>query len=148
LSYIVVIHYEDLPVRPYDELIAVSDGYANPYEKGTSGRITNIHVNSRQSVWKGAKAGVFFFCPLFAHPRPLTTAAREHFARFDFIPTDSKTFNVKIFLPDADVPFFTASIAGSSIPGLIPGVPFPPFLLDPFMHIVPDPPPRERLSRH
>lgn len=55
LSYAVLVRYEDSPVGPYDELIAVSDGWANPYEKRTSGRITNIYVSSPQSVWNGRK---------------------------------------------------------------------------------------------
>lgn len=54
LSYIVIVRYEDSPVGPYDELIAVTDGFANPFEKrATSGRITNIYVDSRKSVWHG-----------------------------------------------------------------------------------------------
>jgi hypothetical protein len=53
LSHVVLVRYEDSPVGPYDELIAVSDGWANPYEKRTSARITNIYVSSRESVWNG-----------------------------------------------------------------------------------------------
>ena len=54
LSYVVIVRYEDSPVGPYDELIAVTDGFANPFEKrATSGRITNIYVDSRKSVWHG-----------------------------------------------------------------------------------------------
>jgi len=53
LSYFVLVRYEDSPVGPYDELIAVSDGWANPYEKRTSARITNIYVSIPQSVWNG-----------------------------------------------------------------------------------------------
>jgi hypothetical protein len=53
LFYVVLVRYEDSPVGPYDELIAVSDGWANPYEKRTSARITNIYVSSPQSVWNG-----------------------------------------------------------------------------------------------
>lgn len=53
LSYFALIRYEDTPVGPYDELIAVSDGWVNPYEKSTSARITNIYVDSRRSVWNG-----------------------------------------------------------------------------------------------
>jgi hypothetical protein len=60
---------------------------------------------------------------------------QKHLARFDFIPTDSKTFSVKVFLPDADVPFFTATITDS----YIPGVPLPSFLLNPIMRIVQPP---------
>jgi hypothetical protein len=53
LSYFALIRYEDTPVGPYDELIAVSDGWANPYESSTSARITNIYLDSRKSVWNG-----------------------------------------------------------------------------------------------
>jgi hypothetical protein len=68
LSYIVVIRYEESPVGPYDELIAVSDGFANPFEKGTTaGRITNIYVDSRQSVWHGRRTWSMFFNPSFSH---------------------------------------------------------------------------------
>ncbi len=53
LSHVVIVRYEDSPIGPYDELIAFLDGFANPFEKGTSGRITNIYVTSRESVWHG-----------------------------------------------------------------------------------------------
>ena len=53
LAHVILVRYEDSPVGPYDELIMGSDGWANPYEKRTSGRITNIYVSTRQSVWNG-----------------------------------------------------------------------------------------------
>jgi hypothetical protein len=52
---VVIVRYEDSPIGPYDELIASLDGYANPFEKGTSARITNIYVDSRKSIWHGRK---------------------------------------------------------------------------------------------
>jgi hypothetical protein len=55
LTSVVIVRYEESPVGPYDELIMTSDGFANPYEKGTSGRITNIYVSTRDSVWNGRK---------------------------------------------------------------------------------------------
>ncbi len=54
-SNVVIVRYEDTPIGPYDELIASSDGFVNPFEKSTSARITNIYVNSRQSIWHGRK---------------------------------------------------------------------------------------------
>jgi hypothetical protein len=60
---------------------------------------------------------------------------QKHLARFEWNPTDSKTFTVKVFLPDAEVPFFSACITESSIPA----VPLPAFLLNPFMRIVQPP---------
>jgi hypothetical protein len=74
LSHVVLVRYEDSPVGPYDELIAVSDGWANPYEKRTSARITNIYVSSLESVWNGRNnwstypSFFFFFC---SRPRVL-----------------------------------------------------------------------------
>ena len=53
LSYFALVRYEDTPVGPYDELIALSDGWANPYEDFTSMRITNIYVDSRKSLLNG-----------------------------------------------------------------------------------------------
>ena len=55
MSNVIIVRYEDSPIGPYDELIATSDGFANPFEKGTSARITNIYVNSRKSIWHGRK---------------------------------------------------------------------------------------------
>jgi hypothetical protein len=55
LTGVVIVRYEESPVGPYDELIMTCDGFANPHEKGTSGRLTNIYVSSRQSVWNGRK---------------------------------------------------------------------------------------------
>jgi hypothetical protein len=63
LSYVVLVRYEDSPVGPYDELIAVSDGWVNPFEKRTSGRITNIYVSTLQSVWNGRNNWSMYFSP-------------------------------------------------------------------------------------
>ena len=59
-SHIILIRYEESPVGSYDELIAVSNGFSNPYEKDTSARVTNIYVNSRQSLWNGRKQGSMY----------------------------------------------------------------------------------------
>src|SRR5712671_1860362 len=53
MTNVVLVHYDESPVGPYDELIFASDGFRNPYEKGTTSRITNIYVSSRESVWNG-----------------------------------------------------------------------------------------------
>jgi hypothetical protein len=66
LYYVVLVRYEDSPVGPYDELIAVSDGWANPYEKRTSARITNIFVDSPQSVWNGRNNWSMYY-PFFIY---------------------------------------------------------------------------------
>jgi hypothetical protein len=64
LTAFVLVRYEQSPVGPYDELIMTPDGFANPHEKkATSGRITNIYVSSRQSVWNGRKNWSKFFDP-------------------------------------------------------------------------------------
>lgn len=136
MTSVVIVRYEESPVGPYDELIMISDGFANPYEKGTSGRITNIYVSTRESVWNGRKNWSIYS---FTHrcrasvDKPLDI--QKHLARFEFIPKDSKTSCVKAFLPDAEVPFFSASITDSYIPGL----PLPSFILNPFMRIVQPP---------
>ena len=54
-AIVVLARYDDSPVGPYDELIIIFKGFSNPYQKGTSGRVTNIYVSSRQSVWNGRK---------------------------------------------------------------------------------------------
>jgi hypothetical protein len=142
LCYVVLVRYEDSPVGPYDELIAVSDGWANPYEKRSSGRITNIYVSSLQSVWNGRNnwsmyhLSCLFFC---SRPRDVDVARLsdipKHLARFEFVPTESRTSTFKAFLPDEEKPFFAASITDS----YLPGVPVPAFLLNPFMRIVQPP---------
>lgn len=63
LTSVAIVRYEDSPVGPYDELMMVPDGFANPYEKGTSARITNIYVSTRQTVWNGRKNWSTFFYP-------------------------------------------------------------------------------------
>ncbi|KAI0001047.1 hypothetical protein BJV77DRAFT_972290 [Russula vinacea] len=92
MTSVVIVRYEESPVGPYDELIMISDGFANPYEKGTSGRITNIYVSTRESVWNGRK----------------NWNIQKHLARFEFIPKDSKTSCVKAFLPDAEPPLLAS----------------------------------------
>lgn len=87
LYYIVLVRYEDSPVGPYDELIAVSDGWANPHEKKrTSGRITNIYVSTLQSVWNGRNNWSMYHFHFFFFSfalvlgdlqRPLTSLARQ-----------------------------------------------------------------------
>jgi hypothetical protein len=59
----------------------------------------------------------------------------KHLARFEFISKDSKTFSVKVSLPDAEVPFFTATVTDS----IIPAVPLPSFLLKRYSRIVQPP---------
>lgn len=54
-AVVILVRYEDSPVGPYDELIIAFKGFANPYQKGTSGRVTNIYVSTPQSVWNGRK---------------------------------------------------------------------------------------------
>lgn len=119
MSKILIVRYEDSPIGPYDELIASSDGFANPFEKGTSARITNIYVNSQKSVWHGRK----------------NWNIPKHLARFEFTQTNSKTLSVKVSLPDAKEPFFSASVTDS----YIPSVPIPSFILNPFVRIVQPP---------
>jgi hypothetical protein len=70
LTNAVLVRYEDSPVGPYDELMFAVDGFTNPHQKGTAGRITNIYVSSRQSVWNGRNnwsvflLSLYFLCPL------------------------------------------------------------------------------------
>lgn len=59
----------------------------------------------------------------------------KHLARFEFIAKDSKTFTVKVSLPDAQVPFFTATVTDS----VIPAIPLPSFLLSRYVRIVQPP---------
>jgi hypothetical protein len=74
LTSVVLVRYEDSPVGPYDELIMVADGFINPYEKGTSGRITNIYVSTRQSVWNGRINWSISFPAFFRRSYRLTPA--------------------------------------------------------------------------
>jgi hypothetical protein len=62
LTYIVIVRYEDSPVGPYDEFVAVSDGFANPYEKAQKGPTLG------GASGMGAIAGVLFFNPSLSHP--------------------------------------------------------------------------------
>lgn len=66
LTNAVFVRYEESPVGPYDELMISPDGFANPYEKATTGRITNIYVSSRESVWNGRKNWSTFFQLVFS----------------------------------------------------------------------------------
>jgi len=54
-AVVVLARYEDSPIGPYDELAMILKGFANPYQKGTSLRATNVYVSSQQSVWNGRK---------------------------------------------------------------------------------------------
>ncbi|KAI0295297.1 hypothetical protein BC826DRAFT_1009326 [Russula brevipes] len=119
LTSVVLVRYEDSPVGPYDELIMVADGFSNPYQKGASGRITNIYVSTRESVWNGRT----------------NWNIPKHLASFEFVGTGPKTSTFKAFLPGEENPFFAASITDS----YIPAVPIPSFLLNPFMRIVQPP---------
>lgn len=62
MSNVLIVRYEDSPIGPYDELISSFDGFANPFEKSTSARITNIYVNSRKSIWHGRKNWSMSLC--------------------------------------------------------------------------------------
>lgn len=82
LTGFVLVRYEDSPIGPYDELIVAAHGFANPYEKSTSSRITNIYVSSRQSVWNGRNNWsivlfivLAFSCPLMPARYPQTPRA-------------------------------------------------------------------------
>ena len=55
LSNVLLVRYEDSPIGAYDELIVSTDGFASPFKKGTSTRITNIYVDSQKSIWHGRK---------------------------------------------------------------------------------------------
>ncbi|KAH9961623.1 hypothetical protein BJV74DRAFT_787440 [Russula compacta] len=119
LTGFVLVRYEDSPIGPYDELIVAAHGFANPYEKSTSSRITNIYVSSWQSVWNGRN----------------NWNIPKRFARFEYLSTGSRTSTFKVFLPDADTPFFAASVTDSRIPS----VPVLSFLLNPIMRMVQPP---------
>ncbi|KAF8271041.1 hypothetical protein EI94DRAFT_1569136 [Lactarius quietus] len=115
---VVLARYEDSPAGPYDELI-VSFRFSNPHQNGTNWRITNIYVSSRQSIWNGRK----------------NWNIPKHLARFNFVPTGPVTSNVEIFLPDAERPFFTASLTDSRLPA----IPLYPSLIKPFTGLVQPP---------
>jgi hypothetical protein len=70
LTCAVLVRYEDSPVGPYDELIFVVNGFTNPHGKGSSGRVTNIYVSSRESVWNGRNNWSVFVPSLFPMCRP------------------------------------------------------------------------------
>jgi len=119
LAHVVLVRYEDSPVGPYDELIMLSGGWSSPYEKRTSSRITNIYVSTHQSIWNGRR----------------NWNIPKHLARFEFVPTGSRTSTFKAFLPDAEKPFFAASVTDS----YLPGVPLPAFVLNPLIRMVQPP---------
>ena len=76
LGHVILVRYEDSPVGPYDELIMGSDGWANPYEKRTSGRVTNIYVSTLQSVWNGRRNwSMYRRCRFTFHRSPLVPRA-------------------------------------------------------------------------
>jgi hypothetical protein len=139
MSKVVIIRYEDSPIGPYDELIAASDGFVNPFEKGTTGRITNIYVNSQESIWHGRKNWSMSLWPtvltFMSTDNRSNLDIPKHLARFEFTQINSKTVNVKVSLPDSKEPFFSASVTDS----YIPSVPIPSFVLNPFLRIVQPP---------
>ncbi|KAI0262232.1 hypothetical protein BC834DRAFT_959000 [Gloeopeniophorella convolvens] len=116
---VVLVRYADSPVGPYDELIFIVTGFASPHEKGTAGRITAIYVSTDKSVWNGRR----------------NWNIQKHRARFDFAPTGKRSSSVRVFLPDAEKPFFTASVSESALPGL----PVPSFLLNSIARLVQPP---------
>src|SRR6266404_7650915 len=52
-AIVVLARYQTSPIGPYDELMMIVKGFANPYQKGTGGRVTNIFVSTRESVRNG-----------------------------------------------------------------------------------------------
>jgi hypothetical protein len=70
LASVILVHYEDSPVGPYDELVVSFRGFSNPCQKGTDWRVTNIYVSSRQSIWNGRK-NWSKLCMLFPFQSPL-----------------------------------------------------------------------------
>ncbi|KAH9067739.1 hypothetical protein EDB87DRAFT_1553023 [Lactarius vividus] len=101
-AVVVLARYDHSPVGPYDELIMTCKGFSNPYQKGTSGRITNIYVSSPQGAWNGRK----------------NWNIPEHLARFKFVPSGPNTSNFEVSLPDVEEPFFTASLTDSRLPAI------------------------------
>ena len=59
----------------------------------------------------------------------------KHLARFNFVPTGPTTSNFAVFLPDAEKPFFMASLTDSRLPA----IPISSRLVIPFMSIVQPP---------
>ncbi|KAH9042790.1 hypothetical protein EDB85DRAFT_1095808 [Lactarius pseudohatsudake] len=116
---LVLVRYEDSPVGPYDELALSFHGFANPHQRSTSWRITNIYVSSLQSVWNGRK----------------NWNIPKHLARFKFVPTGPNTSSIEVSLLDAEKPFFTASLTDSCLPA----IPISPRIITPFMGLVQPP---------
>ena len=59
----------------------------------------------------------------------------KHLARFNFVSTGPSTSNFEAFLPDAERPFFTASLTDSRLPA----IPISPRVLRPFTGLVQPP---------
>ncbi|KAH9047330.1 hypothetical protein EDB84DRAFT_510869 [Lactarius hengduanensis] len=116
---VVLVRYEDSPVGPYDELALTFHGFANPHQRSTSWRITNVYVSSLQSVWNGRK----------------NWNIPKHLARFKFVSTGPNTSSIEVSLLDAEKPFFTASLTDSCLPA----IPISPRIITPFMGLVQPP---------
>ncbi|KAH9072778.1 hypothetical protein EDB83DRAFT_2672951 [Lactarius deliciosus] len=115
---VVLVRYEDSPVGPYDELALGFHGFANPYQKSTNWRITNIYVSSLQSAWNGRR----------------NWNIPKHLARFKFVSLGPNT-SIEVSLLDAEKPFFTASLSDSCLPA----IPIPSSVITPFMGLVQPP---------
>lgn len=59
----------------------------------------------------------------------------KHLARFEFVPSGHMTSNFKVFLPDVEKPFFTASLTDS----YLPAIPIFPRVISPFVGLVQPP---------
>ncbi|KAN0130720.1 hypothetical protein V8E53_011395, partial [Lactarius tabidus] len=116
LACVILAYHEDSPVGPYDELLVAFNGFSNPYQKGTDWRITNIFVSTRESIWNGRK----------------NWNTPKHLACFKVVPTGPMVSNVEVSLPDAERPFFTASLTNSRLPA----IPLPFSLVKPFTSLV------------
>ena len=60
---------------------------------------------------------------------------QKHLARFEFVPTGPRTSRFEVSLPDAEKPFFTASLTDSRLPA----IPIPSRLVSSLMTIVQPP---------
>jgi hypothetical protein len=136
LACVILAYHEDSPVGPYDELLVAFNGFSNPNQKGTDWRITNIFVSTRESIWNGRK-NWSELCAL--SPVPITSLINgdrkdtpKHLACFKVVPTGPMTSNVEVSLPDAERPFFTASLTNSRLPA----IPLPFSLVKPFTGLV------------
>ena len=59
----------------------------------------------------------------------------KRLARFKFVPSGPNTSNFEVFLPDAEMPFFTASLTDSRLPA----IPISPRIVKPFTSLVQPP---------